>query len=468
MSNKILWIFLSILVFGYSKSPFFDEIDLIVKQELTFSDRIADDLIQLRTSPRWKYSNANYNAKFNKEFQLVFPHSDLPIINLEIEKDDLFGYTEGIYVIGIEEWKAKSNQLNWWQYPANYKNKGKDWERKAKIQFFGFDENIPTQNIGLRINGNATRAFPQKSLRLLFNNKPIPNYFFKNDKTNSFNTMLLRNAGNDWDRAFMRDIVTQKLSEGLSIETQTGLAVNVYFNGEYWGIHYLRPKIDDDYLSTKYDIAKEEVCILESPLSLYRGDSKGLDDFNLFLSQLNQDHSSDSVQYALIDSIMHIGSFIDYLVVEMFISNTDWPKNNWMVWKDYSNKVNQGRWQWILKDTDYGLGFYNSKASEEDMMEKVKISNGVISSIFSVLIENELFYKKFQLRFREILINEWNENNFIQVVDHYQDHLSNSMSHQIKRWRTHYSIEDWKNEILQLKEFYSKRILFINEKQIPK
>ena len=78
-------------------------------------------------------------------------------------------------------------------------------------------------------------------------------------------------------------------------------------------------------------------------------------------------------------------------------------------------------------------------------------------------IQNKIFRENLRNRYEEILSIDWSEDSFNQTVDSLQDRLSRSMVHQIKRWRTHYSVEDWEIEVSKLKDFYSDRLLFINE-----
>lgn len=456
MSNRILWGVIVILGFAYFVFPPFKNANEIIKRALHVGNEEEMNLSLIKTSPRWKFPYSSHNASLNKG-NYEFQFSTLPIISISIEEDAFFGYSKGIYIRGAKEWKETSNDLPWWDWPANYRQRGREWERKAEIEFIGFEKPL-RKKVEIRINGNATRAFPQKSLRLIFNKEAVENIFYPNEPENTFKTMLLRNGGNDWDRAMMRDVIVAKVSKNLHLETQEAIACNVYLNGEYWGIHYLRPKLDADYLSKHYTIDSDNISILESPMNIYRGSKTGLDDFKSLLNYIGSNNMKDSINYTEVSSRLDIESLIDYLLVQIFIVNTDWPQNNWMVWRDLTNSYNNGKWKWILKDTDYGLGFFDRNSFTYDMLGKIKSNKGAIGIIYSGLMENAEFQKKFLERKNMFFDNNWSRKNFNHIVDSSFSVLSPEMKFQIDRWRTHNSYKQWEMEVKEMSDFYSKRL----------
>ena len=426
---------------------------------------LPNHLSLIPTSPRWKYPFKNHNAFYNDNEELLFPKSTLPIISISINEEAFFDYFNGIYIMGVREWEAKKTETPWWFWPANYRNRGKKWQRDAAVTFIGFKNKLLIEIAGIRINGNATRGFPQKSLRLVFKDKSgmtgIENLFFPSVSNSDFVTMILRNAGNDWDRGFMRDVLVSALSQDLAVETQPFAAVNVFLNGEYWGIHYLRPKVDQYYLSGKYDTDVDNISMIESPGKIYRGSDQGLKSFNTMVDFAQKNDLSDSIIYLYISEQMDIDNFIDYVSVNMIVVNTDWPQNNWLVWKNIDTAGTNQKWQWIIKDTDYGLGFFDSEAYTYDMLQKVKNNRGPVGILFRNLMANQSFNSLFQQRFKQIISQNWKIEHVNSVIDSLQSTIQAEMPYQINRWRTHLSIEDWENEVDQIRGFYFKRNLYL-------
>ena len=46
--------------------------------------------------------------------------------------------------------------------------------------------------------------------------------------------------------------------------------------------------------------------------------------------------------------------------MNLFYNNIDFPGNNIVMWRP---RTEEGRWRWIAKDTDFGLGLYGRNAN---------------------------------------------------------------------------------------------------------
>jgi hypothetical protein len=69
---------------------------------------------------------------------------------------------------------------------------------------------------------------------------------------------------------------------------------------------------------------------------------------------------------------MHIDNFIRYEVAEIYFDNQDWPGNNIKFWKPKTG----GKWRWILYDTDFGFGLFNSGAYQNNTLAFATNPNG--------------------------------------------------------------------------------------------
>ena len=94
---------------------------------------------------------------------------------------------------------------------------------------------------------------------------------FTNDDITNFNSFLLRNSGNDWDKTMFRDAFMQALMKNTNVDIQDYRPSIVFINGEYWGIHNIRERFDEYYLANKYRLSPDSVTILELSGKLLRG-----------------------------------------------------------------------------------------------------------------------------------------------------------------------------------------------------
>ena len=60
--------------------------------------------------------------------------------------------------------------------------------------------------------------------------------------------------------------------------------------------------------------------------------------------------------YEEFDARMDVGELCNMMILESFQNNQDFPANNIEMWR---STADGGRWRWIIKDTDCGLGLYD-------------------------------------------------------------------------------------------------------------
>lgn len=272
----------------------------------------------------------------------------LPVISLSFNPEYFYDNMIGIHLRGINGSTGNCGSVaNWNQ----------NWERPAYFEYF--DEQGTrqiSQSVGVKIAGGCTRGRDQKSLSIYARNKygdddfDYPFFSEKPDIT-SFSSLLLRNSGNDQDQTLLRDAFLQTLVKAsMEIDYQSYQPAIVYFNGEYRGIMNLREKTDEDYFQGNYFISSREVDYLEKDREIIRGSA---DHYTALVDFLSGNSLADEGNYQYVASMIDIQEYINWLTLNLYIANRDWPGNNLKYWKTREN----GKWRWILFDLDYGFGF---------------------------------------------------------------------------------------------------------------
>lgn len=322
--------------------------------------------------------------------------TSLAVISINMNYADLFDSKTGIYVKGdiFDEALAeylKSNRLKDGEtarsLDANYKQKGKEWEREAAITMFevsadGTATAVLAQNCGIRIQGNYSRSDLQKGFRLYARTEYGENNFdytvFGEDYVNvagevmdKFDTLVLRNGGNCAFTSKFNDAYWQSLVRELSCSTKQSRPCVVYLNGEYWGLYVLEEDYTNDYMEDYYGVNKDDVV-------LYKGDAEALalgyklDEGEIpegehesyyFTELLNffktHDNLKSQEDYNEFIKLVDPDSVMDYFAVNCWIDNKwDWPGKNWSMWKttstDADNEYADGRWRLMFYDIEFG------------------------------------------------------------------------------------------------------------------
>ncbi len=302
----------------------------------------------------------------------------LPIISLMMNKDDLFDYETGIFMLGesYEEWAEKQTEAyEAWEVYGNFSNKGREWERPVTVDFMMSPDEHFTQVMGVRIKGAASRTAPQKSLRLIarddYGKKNItypllPDNICEADGTvlAKYKSITLRNGANDRDNARIRDPYVSFLARELNMETAMSRPVVCFINGEYWGVYTLTEEFSDHHLANHYGLKDENIITIKKS----KVEDGTEEDENLFWDMyrfITENDMADAALYQTATELVDIKSMADYAAVTLYIANEDgiFHYNNWMMWRVRQPERNthpyaDGRWRMVLYDSDYSSDVY--------------------------------------------------------------------------------------------------------------
>ncbi len=400
----------------------------------------------------------------------------LPVISLSAQEDDLFDFNHGIYVAGsdFENWRTSnpSGKADG-GVPANYHREGDDWEFPAHIELFDASGNrFLGQQVGFRIHGNWSNSNPFKSLRIYARNEYGKQYldypFFNSRSYQAYKRIILRNSGNDIWYTLFRDAAMQEMVSHLNFETQAYQPSVLFINGEYWGIHNIRERVDKYFLSAKFDVNEEQLDILEGNSVVDEGENQH---YAEMLDYISRNGVRGEADYEWVKSRMDTESFMDYMISQIFIVNTDWPGNNIKYWRlqtpEYlpsAGHGKDGRWRWIMFDADYSFGIYRPEEYSYDMMYFTTRTDGPdwpnppwSTFLFRKMLENANFRTAFIVRFCDQLNTAFLPEVVNGLIDRMKAAIEPEMTRQIKRWKIPSSVSTWNNNIALMQYFAGQR-----------
>ncbi len=319
----------------------------------------------------------------------------IPTMSIIVPIPDLFDPNTGIYT-----------------HPEAHSNDGGDdeWERACSMELIFPDGSAGTQiNCGLQIQGGSQRQ-PGKnakhSFRVSFKSIYGPGKFkfpmYADSPVTSFNTFVLDGGINYWwhyvgssvptDQRFraqcVRDQFTSDLMLAMGNASFHGQFYNLYLNGIYWGIHYVHERPDNDFAAsyfggddTGYDVIKNTADGTE----LLTGD---LNAWNTALA-LSNTGLTNNAQYEQLQQYVDVDNLIDYMIVQHWTGDDDWPQHNWYLIRP---RAAGGTFKFIVWDAEHTL---------KDVNENVTTANatGSPAQIYNALRNNA----EFKLRFADHL-----------------------------------------------------------------
>lgn len=359
----------------------------------------------------------------------------MPVISLVTEEGNLFNADSGLYVPGEN---FNSNDPEW---SGNYFMRGSNWERDVHVEYFKDDGTLCfSQDAGMRIHGGKTRHASQKSLRLYARNEYGKEHFnhrvFPQSQVNEYERLILRTTMGDWEQQTMiKDIVAQNISSSLNVDHQDFQPAIVYVNGEYWGVHTIRDRIDERFIAYTHNINRDFVEFMEWNI-----------DYHNLMEFVENNDLSFSSNYQYVISQIDVDNYIDYMIAEQFFKNYDWPANNMKLWREIPN----GKWRWVFYDIDAGFGDvnYNMLYHTTSTDNAIDWPNPPSSTLlFRSLLENDMFKSQFIARYAEILNNEFAVDVMASKLDSIQNLYSFEIADHIDRWNYPNSYSSWEEDI---------------------
>lgn len=416
------------------------------------------------------YLSSNIAAKTH--FEEV---PDFPVISIATDFHHLFSDTTGIYVPG-DFYNENGFGDDFYGFPnANYFQEGDAWERPASIELLYPDGSYHSQLVGLRIHGSRTRAIPMKSLRVYarseYGNNTLDFDLFGDGKT-GYKRFLLRNSGQDFfiNTTMFRDAAIQNMLEGLRFGRQRQKPAIVYINGEFWGIHNIRDRLDKYYLAMNYGVDPENVDMLKEYWSVVEeGDATH---YQQTLAYIDANGLSDQEHYDSVQRRMDVDSFIDYQISNIFANNNDWPGNNIRYWRLRTNSYqpnapygHDGRWRWLLFDTDFGFGLQEGfDAAAFNMLEFASTNEGTswanppeATFLLRKFLENQDFTQRFINRYADLLNSWFLPHRTIAILDQMTQYNSEMMHLHINRYHYPESYGNWLDNIAVMRYFAQHR-----------
>lgn len=386
-----------------------------------------------------------------------------PVVSVAAQENDLFEYNQGIYTAGVRfdnYREANPSEPSAICDPGNFTNNGSAWERLANMELVENQYNVLNQPLSIRIHGNCSSSFQYKSLRFYGNNK-FDNYaFFPNSPGLFHDRILLRNSGNDYNQTMFKDVFVHKWMNHLRFSNQKSRPSIMFLNGEYWGIHNIRERIDNLYLNALYDVDENNLdlrkIIWDGPAEIEEGDAVHYDNMYDFIT--NNDMSNPA-NYVQVTEMLEPESLIDYQIAEIFIGNIDWPQNNVRLWRTRTTYTpnapfgKDGRWRWILYDTDRGLGEVVNAASY-DLSEQIDKDENLM---MKKLLDNTVFKNQFINRYSDLLNSSFKSSHSTDLFNEIKSEYAPEVADHIDRWKNFASTSQWNTKCDEVIDYLDQR-----------
>ncbi len=338
-------------------------------------------------------------------------------------------------------------------------------QERGYVDYFDKESEGFSINVGLKLFGGSTRSYKKKSYEIKFKKKygdaKLKYKVFKNVDSSVFDSLVLRTGSQDEfqyndQRTVIKDVVaTSLMGKYTDVDVQDYVPIVLYINGKYWGIYFIREKVDETFVSNHYNVkaTKTDTSILRIDGEVKSGTDKK---YNSMINFINSNSLSNSKNYEKIKEQIDIQSFSDFWIGEIYTANYDILNTRY-----FSNPlVDNGKWKYIFYDID--SGFFRTT---QNTFNEYTNPSGMGSWNFStVLLRNMMKSSEFKSTFLERLSynlnNTWAYKNVEKRIDEVIDEIGkDEFKKNAERWGNSYS--HWEKSIKSMKTFAKNRNSYV-------
>ena len=272
---------------------------------------------------------------------------NMPIVSIVTDPAHLYDDKIGFFVQGTNGRAGKGAEV-----PCNW---NMDWDRPANMELITQDNVCRlNQEVWMSRCGGHSKGFTPMSFKVRaskdFDGQNTLDYAFFSDKPHLRHKALqFRGGGNDFD-CRIYDAALQSLvrTSGIDIDLQDYQPVAHYINGRFMGTINMRETNNKHNVYANHGWSDDEIDMFEIDCDSCYVQKCGTRDAWQELLALSA-NAADTSAYASILERIDVDEFINYMAVEFYLGNMDWPQNNCKAWRP---RVEGGRFRFVLYDLD--------------------------------------------------------------------------------------------------------------------
>lgn len=328
-------------------------------------------------------------------------YSGEELVSLVADPEDLFGQ-RGLYVLGeayelyLEDLALGEEEKD--PIPANYLQHGDGWERPGVLTIYGTDGTTTAQPVGLRLNGNYSRTYVQKSFRVIartqYSDTEEIHYAPFTVQSAAPRSLLLR-AG------YGRNSYLPALVADRDVAVQEGRPCALFLDGEYWGRYSIQERCEEAYLSNHYGVPQDEILLIKDGhvrMGAWNPQyTPATTIWDAFQDQVARLDASGMDAYQELSAQIDMQSYIDYLAIQIYLGNNDLSAtHNAAMWRSLrlsDRPYEDGKWRWIIYDIDQACtSVEKNHFTEEINLEGYRICE---DPLFRALMRSSAFREQF-------------------------------------------------------------------------
>ena len=393
------------------------------------------------------------SATVDRTYFVAEPTTPLERVSIVTHPDHLWDWETGIYVLG-----PNAGQ----DYPFMGANFWQPWSKESRLEWFDdAGDPIASARFDLEIHGGWSRAEPQRSFRIDFK----PQYtgklehavFTSKPDIGAFGNLNLRNGGQaSWENK-IQDAFLGELALGTHAVASAWRPVEVYLNGDYWGVYGAREKSDEQFVEDNFG-----------------WDAKWVDLHNQWVSLNGSPHAWEACVNPMLvlpsggtafreafEDNFDVLSYFDYHIFEIHGQNVDWMTAPWGLknFKYFRSLEGDGKWRAILYDLDACFGAWGTSAWEDYLQLTIDPPYpSSYSALFEKVLQDPELGCGFATRYCDLMATTFEPVRFNTRLTAAANSIAPAMQRHIDMWDSPASVDYWQYRLELLNDNNAARI----------
>ncbi len=345
---------------------------------------------------------------------------DVLLVSITSDPDGLFSKERGI-LYPAKTLGGTSDDFSFEDFMAlNCCQSGPEWIRDAHVDIFeGNGQRVISQYCGLSTSGyygsfthypfslciRADDAYQPEMFRFYYD------FFGEKSDVNAtpyyYNKIYFKNGGNDFnymgarDDVFgcmLRNVVCSELAEECGFLVSKQRMAVVYLNGDFYNVAFTMAGTGRKTISAMTGLPDDQIVVQKMGEELCMGELRLKSSYCSFP---DLEASEIFQKYYRFDNLINMKDLFRYYAFECMIGNTEWPKQNYCLWRYNGDKIKGNPWATnqyrpYIFDLDCAYHHHGPTAEPWDYLWKEPSKS---SSLLITLLQID--------KYREMFLNEW-------------------------------------------------------------
>ena len=236
----------------------------------------------------------------------------------------------------------------------------------------------------------------------------------------------------------------------------------LFINGQYWGIHNIREKLNEHYVEEHHNVNGENIDLIEISKDV-KANNGDVIAYNEMINYMTTNSLAIQSNFEHIASIVDLDEYIDYQIAQIYAANGDWPGSNMKLWRE---RKAGSKWRWMIYDLDFTFGgngqgqYYTNTLAQATATNGPEWPNPPWSTLmFRKLLENTGFRNEFIQRYAAHLNTTFEKNRVHAMIDSLALGIASEIPRHKSRWPQSISLDmkNWAGNIQIMKDFATYR-----------